>query len=162
MGEKLWALLTQLEYITALWYRGVPGGPSVDLLLSRISTWAMKKIPVETSTITRLEKLQRSGEQNSERLASPGIIGAQLKALLSPPEQHGTMVWRGLTGALNLAPIAVTGEASQTVEVTFPSPALLVTATLRGWNFSYQPSERLCFSPTSQEQLLKPLGAIVQ
>ena len=43
-----------------------------------------------------LEKLQRSGVQLSERLASLGIMGAQLRVPLKHPVHHSTIILRGL------------------------------------------------------------------
>jgi len=49
------------------------------------------------------EKQQRSDAQLSERLASLGIIGAQLRVPLKPSVHHNTIVLRGLRGAFNWA-----------------------------------------------------------
>ena len=48
---------------------------------------------------------QLCSNYNTERLASLGNIGAQLRAPISTPVHHSTIVLRGLRGALNLAAI---------------------------------------------------------
>ena len=55
--------------------------------------------------VVRLVKLQQSGVQLSERLASLGSLGAQLRTLVKPFKHHNNMLLRGLKGAFNWTPI---------------------------------------------------------
>ena len=57
--------------------------------------------PYHLFTSNRPEKKARSDLQLSERLASLGIMGDQLRATLKPPVHHRAIVLRGLRGALH-------------------------------------------------------------
>ena len=56
-------------------------------------------------------KIIKTTTQPSKRLTSLGIMAAQLGVLLKPFEYHGTMVPRGLRGALNLSSITPRQES---------------------------------------------------
>ena len=54
-----------------------------------------------------------------ERLASLGIVGAQLRAFLKPHQHHRILVSSGLRGTLNRAPIIPRGVSVSDNRVNF-------------------------------------------
>ena len=67
------------------------------------------------------EDLKHNGIKlkDAERLASLGIVGAQLRVPLKPPVYYSTIVLRGLRGAFNWIPIFQEKLVSRTVNVSF-------------------------------------------
>ena len=59
---------------------------------------------ISTRKFPRQEKRHRSDLWLSERLASLGIMAAQLRAPLKPPVHHSTIILRGLRGYLTWVP----------------------------------------------------------
>ena len=64
-------------------------------------TWNTKQF-IQYFACTRLEKQSQSDVQLSERLASLGIMRAQLRAHLKSPVHRSTIVLRGLKGVLEI------------------------------------------------------------
>ena len=93
-------------------YRGVQGGGPLMLTGVSLSDGRRKKFQFGTWG-PRLENLQRSGVQLSERIAPLGIIEAQLRAVLKPLEHQCIYVTEGLKEALNCAPIVTRDAVSQ-------------------------------------------------
>ena len=85
---------------------------------------------------------QRTGLALSMRLASLGIIGAQLRASLKPPVHHSTIVLSGLRGSINftrimLREVSLSGrqsEISQSESLRFVRGIFATTST-HSWKF---------------------------
>ena len=121
----------------APWHYGTEGCPQLG------PQYAERRSPLIRATkkiSVHFQKQQRSGVQLSERLASLGIMWAQLRASLKPPVHYSTIILRKgkHTGGKGLRK----GRRSPLIRATKKIPARDGTCCLRGaeelrngWNF---------------------------